>query len=144
MRQIISLLFFLGITGTAYGQKQTATPVQIPDSLQILDKNPNFTAYTAAEFDQCWAAYPGAQLVDVRTADEYAQGHIASAQNIDVKKGTFLQEADSLLDKSRPVAVYCKGGVRSRMAAKQLLEKGFMVYNLQEGYDGWIRYQKEK
>ena len=44
---------------------------------------------------------------------------------------------------SKPVAVYCKGGVRSRIAAKQLLAKGFMVYNLQDGYDGWLRYWNE-
>lgn len=143
-KQILSILFFLAATGTVMGQNQTTPAVQIPDSLQILDKDPNFTTYTAAGFDQCWAAYPGAQLVDVRTADEYAKGHIASARNIDVKKETFLQEADSLLDKSKPVAVYCKGGVRSRMAAKQLLSKGFMVYNLQDGYDGWFRYQEGK
>lgn len=85
-KQILSILFFLATTGTVMGQNQTTPAVQIPDSLQILDKDPNFTTYTAAGFDQCWAAYPGAQLVDVRTADEYAKGHIASARNIDVKK----------------------------------------------------------
>lgn len=142
MKQILLIFAFLCTAGIVTGQNKANTPVLIPDSLLILDKDPNFTTYPAAAFDQCWAAYPGAQLVDVRTAEEYAQGHIAAARNIDIRKKSFLAEADSLLDKSKPVAVYCKGGVRSRIAAKQLLARGFMVYNLQEGYDGWIRYQK--
>ncbi len=142
MKQILLIFAFLCTAGIVTGQNKANTPVLIPDSLLILDKDPNFTTYSAAAFDQCWATYPGAQLVDVRTAEEYAQGHIAAARNIDIRKKSFLAEADSLLDKSKPVAVYCKGGVRSRIAAKQLLAKGFMVYNLQEGYDGWIRYQK--
>ena len=83
-----------------------------------------------------------AQLVDVRTAAEYAEGHIADAIHIDVKQKNFLQTADSLLDKTRPVAVYCKGGVRSRQAAQLLLDHGFIVYNLQDGYDGWLRFIK--
>lgn len=142
MKQILLIFAFLCTADIVTGQNKANTPVLIPDSLLILDKDPNFTTYPAAAFDQCWATYPGAQLVDVRTAEEYAQGHIAAARNIDIRKKSFLAEADSLLDKSKPVAVYCKGGVRSRIAAKQLLARGFMVYNLQEGYDGWIRYQK--
>ena len=105
MKQFLIILTFLCTAGIAAGQNKTASSVVIPDSLQVLDKDPNFTTYTAAGFDQCWAAYPGAQLVDVRTAEEYAQGHIASAQNIDVKKDSFLALADSLLDKSKPVTV---------------------------------------
>lgn len=144
MKQLLMILTLLYTAGMASGQNKAASSVVIPDSLQVLDKDLNFTTYTAAAFNQCWAAYPGAQLVDVRSAEEYAKGHIASAQNIDVKKDSFLALADSLLDKSKPVAVYCKGGVRSRIAAKQLLAKGFMVYNLQDGYDGWLRYWNEQ
>ena len=105
MKQFLMILTLLCTAGMASGQNKAASSVVIPDSLQVLDKDPNFTTYTAAAFNQCWAAYPGAQLVDVRSAEEYAKGHIASAQNIDVKKDSFLALADSLLDKSKPVAV---------------------------------------
>ncbi len=129
------LLFFLLFV--CFGAQAQSGKVIIPDSLLLLDRNPNFTTFTPEAFNHCWDSYPNAQLVDVRTAEEYQAGHIANAINIDVKKSTFIHIADSLLDKQRPVAVYCKGGVRSRQAAKLLLEHGFMVYNLQDGYDGW-------
>lgn len=86
MKQFLMILTLLCTAGMATGQNKAVSSVVIPDSLQVLDKDPNFTTYTAVAFNQCWAAYPGAQLVDVRSAEEYAKGHIASAQNIDVKK----------------------------------------------------------
>lgn len=134
---------FLFLLICSIGQAQS-NKVIIPDYLLLLDTNPNFSTFTPEAFNNCWASYPNAQLVDVRTAQEYAEGHIADAIHIDVKQDSFLQKANTLLDKNRPVAVYCKGGIRSRQAAKILLEHGFMVYNLQEGYDGWVKALKEK
>ena len=103
-----------------------------------------YTSYTPKFFEQLLIANPAIQLVDVRTEKEYDAGFIRNAQLIDVRKEDFLQRVDSLLDKSRPVAVYCKGGVRSRKAALLLVEKGFIVYNLDKGYDSWIEADKKK
>ena len=55
------------------------------------------------------------QRVDVRTVAEYSQGHIPGSLNINVLDDKFSAEADELLDKERPVAVYCKSGRRSRL-----------------------------
>ena len=55
-------------------------------------------------------------LIDVRTPDEYKSGHIPGAKNIDVKNWNFDQEIGKL-DSCRPVAVYCRSGMRSTMAA---------------------------
>ena len=65
------------------------------------------------------------------TADAAQIGEL----NIDVRDSLFTQNATQQLDKARPVAVYCKGGVRSRQAARQLSALGFQVYNLDKGYD---------
>lgn len=84
------------------------------------------------------------QLVDVRTPEEYTESRIPGSINIDVKnQATFPTATDSLLDKNREVAVYCKGGVRSRNAAKQLTSKGFKVYNLNKGFQHWVKKGKE-
>ena len=91
--------------------------------------------------DQKLKETPSIQLLDVRTADEYNQGHIDHALNLDVKQPNFMQQADSLLDKKYPVAVYCRSGVRSQQAARQLVEQGFIVYNLKGGYLEWKSYQ---
>ncbi len=76
------------------------------------------------------------QLIDVRTAGEYAAGHIPNALNIDVQSPSFDNNA-SKLDKARPVAVYCRSGARSKTAAKKLVDKGFKVYELDRGINGW-------
>lgn len=77
------------------------------------------------------------QLVDVRTPGEYAQGHIQGAANINVNAGDFGSLA-SKLDKNKPVAVYCRSGVRSQTAAGILKELGFKkIYDLQGGFNAW-------
>ena len=79
-------------------------------------------------------------LVDVRTAEEFAAGHIAGAEhNIDVRKSTFIDDAEKTLPNKGIIAVYCKGGVRSKRAAKQLMEYGYKVFDLDKGYDEWVK-----
>ncbi len=77
------------------------------------------------------------QLVDVRTPEEYAAGHIAYAVNIDVKQPDFTQQALAQLDKSQPVYLYCRTGRRSATAAKLLVAEGFSIVNLQGGIEAW-------
>lgn len=79
----------------------------------------------------------GVQLVDVRTPEEYADGHIAGAENIDVFSPDFIGKATKSLDKSRPVAVYCRSGRRSADAALKLSAKGYTVTNLEGGILAW-------
>ena len=77
------------------------------------------------------------QLLDVRTAEEFAEGHLADALNIDVKQSSFLADATGRLDKKRPVAVYCRSGRRSANAATMLTEQGYEVVNLSGGIMAW-------
>jgi rhodanese-related sulfurtransferase len=76
------------------------------------------------------------QLVDVRTPQEYEAGHIPGALNIDVRSADFDTQA-AKLNKKKPVAVYCRSGVRSRIAASKMAGMGFTVYNLDKGINGW-------
>lgn len=78
-----------------------------------------------------------AQLIDVRTPEEYRQGHIENSQNIDYKSITFSEDI-LVLDKTKPVIVYCKSGMRSRNSAKILIKAGFVtVYDLDGGILEW-------
>lgn len=77
------------------------------------------------------------QLVDVRTPEEYSDGHISGAENINVYDHDFTDKAKKSLDKSRPVAVYCRSGKRSAEAAQKLSELGFKVTNLEGGILAW-------
>ena len=76
-------------------------------------------------------------LIDVRTAGEFASGHIAGAMNIDWESGTF--ERDVLaLDKTKTYAVYCRSGNRSGQATAQMAKDGFTsIFNLNGGIIDW-------
>ena len=63
-------------------------------------------------------------VIDVRTPAEYAAGHIAGAQNIDVEAADFGSKIASL-DKKAPYLVYCHSGRRSAIAAAQMAAAGF-------------------
>lgn len=82
------------------------------------------------------------QLLDVRTAEEYADSHLQNSTNIDVLQDSFAQKASEGLKKELPVAVYCKSGRRSRNAADILVKQGYKVYNLDSGITGWIADDK--
>ena len=63
-------------------------------------------------------------VIDVRTPAEYAAGHIAAAQNIDVEAADFGTKI-AALDKKAPYLVYCHSGRRSGIAATQMAAAGF-------------------
>ena len=84
-------------------------------------------------------------LLDVRTPEEFAQGHIKGAINVNVRDDNFLKEAKAALKIKEgrvlpTVAIYCRSGVRSLRAAELLEKKGYAkkVYNLESGMIGWM------
>jgi len=84
---------------------------------------------------------PNAQLVDVRTKDEFAVSHLKDAQNICVTDNDFKQKV-AFLDRSKPVYVYCKKGGRSAQASKILKQMGFTkIFDLQGGITNWEQQQ---
>jgi phage shock protein E len=68
----------------------------------------------------------GAQLLDVRTASEFNSGHIEGSKNIPFQA---IDQKMDVLDKNKPVIVYCAMGGRSNIAASKLKAKGFKVVN---------------
>ena len=77
-------------------------------------------------------------LVDVRTAEEYADGHLEGALNIDYFSATFSEEIGKL-GLETPVLVYCRSGNRSGKSMKIMYDIGFKeVKNLIGGYKGWV------
>ena len=77
------------------------------------------------------------QLLDVRTPQEYADGHIDGALNIDVHADDFRQMAEKELSKSSTILVYCRSGRRSLDAADILTQLGYKVINLKGGIIEW-------
>lgn len=78
-------------------------------------------------------------ILDVRTAKEFADGHVAGAVNIDVNQTDFAQKIDQL-DRSKTYIVYCRSGRRSRKAVGIIAAKGFKnLYNVSDGFVGWSK-----
>ncbi len=76
-------------------------------------------------------------LIDVRTPDEFAGGHIPNAVNINFNAPDFAAQIEKL-DKSKTYLVYCRSGARSGRAATSMSELGFQtIYTLQGGILNW-------
>lgn len=81
----------------------------------------------------------GLIVLDVRTPQEFREGHLAGARNLDFFGGAFEMEAQEL-PKDAPVLLYCKSGRRSAAAAESLAGAGHgRVLHMREGLAGWIK-----
>ena len=83
------------------------------------------------------ASSPDVVVLDVRTAEEFKEGHIDGAINIDVKQGDFAEQAIVTLPKEKTIAVYCRSGRRSANAADMLTTEGYRAVNLKGGILAW-------
>jgi thioredoxin 1 len=117
----IYLLFFaILINSCSNGQSQTVK-----------------TNLSASEFADKIKNMPDAPILDVRTPGEYTKGHINEAVNINWNSSDFNNHI-TLLDKEKPVMVYCLSGNRSASAAHKMRSMGFKeVYELNGGIMKW-------
>lgn len=92
---------------------------------------------TPEEFARAIAADSTARVIDVRTPEEYAKGHIDGAGLMDVlKEDAFLQAVDTLAPENT-YYIYCRSGRRSRKAAAIMQKRGLKVIDLEGGYNAW-------
>lgn len=78
-----------------------------------------------------------AVLVDVRTPEEFSEGHLPGAKNINVLDDSFADRFSGF-DKKETIYVYCRSGSRSARAQKILRGEGFLkVINLEGGFLAW-------
>lgn len=76
-------------------------------------------------------------IVDVRTAEEFKDGHLHGAKNIDFMSDDFAAKL-AKLDKTKPTLVHCQGGGRSTRALPAFAKLGFTeVIHLDGGFAGW-------
>ncbi|PQJ30692.1 hypothetical protein BST92_01525 [Nonlabens arenilitoris] len=84
-----------------------------------------------------------AQLVDVRSKEQFEAGHIEGAINIPVDSEN-LNEIIAGLNVKEPVLVYCNGGRQSAQCAKILEDKGFIkIFDLDGGLSKWTTSGRE-
>lgn len=82
-------------------------------------------------------------VLDVRTPEEFADGHIRNATNADWKNPEEFKIKISQLPRTEPVYVYCRSGVRSEKASEWLRANGFtQVSGLDGGIEAWKKAGK--
>lgn len=112
-----------------FGSCQSSPPKA---GLELLDAN---------AFEQKMNTLNDEQMIDVRTPEEFASGHLPGAININIYDSDFSQRI-AQLDKSRPVLVYCRAGGRSADASKEIAALGYTVTELKGGTLAWTNAGK--
>ena len=86
--------------------------------------------------------HPKIVVLDVRTREEFAKGHIAGAKNVDFKAADFAEKV-AALDKSKTYLVHCAAGGRSSKTLDLMKDKNFAaLYHLNEGFKAWEKAGK--
>lgn len=78
------------------------------------------------------------QILDVREPYEWEAGHIEDAIHIPLNQ-VMAGGEQGRLDPERPVAVFCRSGNRSELAALMLQARGYRAENVEGGAEAWVR-----
>lgn len=110
--------------------------MRVKNLLQVFKEYRNNENINMEELKQIMKTNEKTILLDVRSPQEYNEGHLNEAINIP------LYELEKCCDcklkgKEKIIIVYCKSGIRSKKAIKILKKAGFKsLYNLENGLDG--------
>jgi rhodanese-related sulfurtransferase len=96
----------------------------------------NYENYDVKEFAEL-IADSNVVILDVRKADEFAEGHIKGAVLIDQFQNDFVEQAQAKLPKDKIIAIYCRSGRRSASAAGKMADIGYKCVNLKGGILAW-------
>ena len=142
LKKLVMAALFAALACVATMSIKIPTPGTSGYSLFSCQQKGDFKSVSVEDFSTL-IANPEIQRLDVRTVAEYSESHIPKSININVLDKTFAEIADSTLQKDKPVALYCRSGKRSKKAAAILSEKGYVVYDLDKGFEEWKKAGKE-
>jgi rhodanese-related sulfurtransferase len=104
---------------------------------KIMNRNLTVVNLDSDAFEEKLRNDKNAVLIDVRTKEEYSEGHLPGSKLINIMSSKFISEVDKL-DRTKNYYLYCRSGSRSYHAAVQMLHMGFNeVYNLENGLMDW-------
>ncbi len=116
-KHFFTILFLLCFT--VFAQAQKVVHITSTEASNLLAK------------DKKWI------VLDVRTPDEFKDGHIKNAINIDINADDAHQKIDKL-NKNAKYIVHCRTNHRSGMAVEYMKTHGFKnIYQMMDGYSGW-------
>ena len=117
------IVFFILLSTVGFSCRQTAAQQQV----KLLTAK---QTYTLIQNDSV-------QIIDVRTPKEFKEGHIKNAKNIDFLSASFPDDI-AVLDKQKPILIYCRSGNRSGKSIEIFLKAGYThLYHLDGGMLKW-------
>ena len=117
---ILLFVAVLGISCNTKSQSQTDS-ITVITPIEFKEKSINHT------------------IIDIRTPQEFSQGHIEGAVNINYYDNNFLDQI-AKYDKNQPIFIYCRSGNRTSPASRKISDFGFtQIYDLEGGILYWIR-----
>ncbi|PIX06994.1 MAG: rhodanese-like domain-containing protein [Flavobacteriales bacterium CG_4_8_14_3_um_filter_35_10] len=120
LKLFLAILFFVSLGSVSIAQSDSGV-------IKLIEPNDLLNTLKSSKI----------QLVDVRTPSEFATGHIGKSVNIDYYDQDFSAKIGKL-DKSKPIYLYCRSGVRSSNSAEILKKLGFKtIYDLKGGVLNW-------
>jgi len=111
-------------------------PTIMPE-LPVLAEGPTIRDVSVQQASALISGDAPAVVLDVRTPEEFAQGHIEGAINVDVNSDTFIEDL-AKLDKDTAYLVHCRSGRRSAKALEAMREASFTtIAHMNDGLNGW-------
>ena len=118
---ILTLFLFFAYTAISLAQSTDSATVVSVDTFEKMSKKKKKKTV----------------ILDVRTAEEVAEGHLAGAKNIDVQSDLFDVSIEQL-DKDKTYLLYCRSGKRTAVAGAKMKAAGFKnVYMMEGGITAW-------
>lgn len=121
----LTILLFVAVLSISCNTKSKSDSISVITPTEFKEKSVNHT------------------IIDVRTPQEFSEGHIDGAVNINFFDKTFLDQM-AKYEKNEPLFVYCKSGNRSGQASKKIADFGFTkIYDLEGGILYWMKNSNE-
>lgn len=134
MKNVILILFFVATSICLSCNKKQERLSQPQESVD--QQTPTIEVIGVSAFEK-GIIQDGAQLIDVRTIEEWEDGHLKNANHFQINNARW-EDQIATLDKNKPVYIYCAKGGRSARSAKQLKNVGFtQIYDLEGGITAW-------
>lgn len=103
----------------------------------------NDTILPVEEYAKAIKTDTTAFIIDVRTPEEYAEGHIDGAVLMNVMDDEAFVAGVDTLSKEHTYYIYCRSGRRSQKASGLMSERGLKVVDLHGGYNAWQEAEKK-
>ena len=133
MKKILLSLF------AAIGLSTTGCSAQAGKAGKTASSDDGISVLSPQAFIEQAKADTTAFIFDVRTPDEYKEGHLAGAHQLDFLNAEAFDAGIKQLDKAHTYYIYCRSGRRSHGACEKMQKQGFKVFDMEGGILNWIK-----